>query len=221
MNMASFVTVNGQAVINKLLATQGPLHFTRAELGDGVAASEEAARERESLIHKTADAVLTRIAYEGGQATVEIQYNNSLLVTGFNVNEIALYCQDPDDEDKEVLYDYATFGETPDWIAPAALATYVRTYKLGVVVSDVTPITINVSPGAMVTREEFDEFLREYRQNAMLKADPFKYKNLVAFDVNGNALDSGIPLSAIYVDPVAALLGNVYLGEAYLASIMP
>lgn len=156
ISISAFLTTGGLQVINRLLATQGPLHFTRAQLGKGVVTSEEAARARTTLIDPTTDASLVGVTYEGGQAVITVQYDNTGLQTGFFVNEIGLFVQDPDNSAKEVLYCYATFGDTPDWIAAQAVAIYVRTYKISTIVSDLQSITIDITPGAMVSQEQFE-----------------------------------------------------------------
>ena len=50
MNLKAYVTTKGNEAITRLLAAQGALKITRAELGSGAAASEAEARARTSLI---------------------------------------------------------------------------------------------------------------------------------------------------------------------------
>ena len=49
MALASYLTNAGLVVLNKVLASGGPLNFTRAELGSGVETSEANCRARTSL----------------------------------------------------------------------------------------------------------------------------------------------------------------------------
>ena len=50
MELKAYLTAAGSAVVAKLLASQGALEFTRAELGSGSVSSEAAARARTSLV---------------------------------------------------------------------------------------------------------------------------------------------------------------------------
>lgn len=179
MALEAYLTTAGLTVLNKVLASEGALKFVKAELGSGVVTGESACRARTSLVSKICDASFIGAELEGGQAKIEVQYRNSGLATGFFVNEIGLYVQDPTSS-ANVLYCYATFGDTPDWIAPASSADYVREYDVVTKVSTVSSVTVNVSPSALVTMErrtvdleavtdminmiltEFDQALRDH-----------------------------------------------------------
>ena len=153
MALEAYLTTAGLAVLNKVLASKGALKFVKAELGSGVVTGESACRARTSLASKICDASFIGAELEGGQAKIKVQYRNSGLATGFFVNEIGLYVQDPTSS-ANVLYCYATFGDTPDWIAPASSADYVREYDVVTIVSAVSSVTVNVSPSALVTMEQ-------------------------------------------------------------------
>ena len=156
MEMKAYLTTAGNAVITSLLAAQGALEFIRAEIGTGVVSSEEAARARTSLIAKAADADLISCKFSNQQALIEMQYSNSGQTADYTIDEIAIYCKDPADATKEVLYCYATFGDTPDTIVKAATALYTRTYRITVYVSDLQSITVTVSPAGMVSQDDLE-----------------------------------------------------------------
>ncbi|GHU69724.1 hypothetical protein FACS1894184_14190 [Clostridia bacterium] len=158
VTLTSYITNAGIVVMNRLLATQGPLHFTRAQLGTGTVASADAARSRTSLISPNNNAVpaLARIEYSGGAALVDIQYKNIGLAQGFFVKEIGLFCEDPNNPAAEVLYTYVAVGDPGDWIAPATSAVYVRSYTIETIVDTIQTVTITVTPGLMVSKEDFD-----------------------------------------------------------------
>ena len=159
MSMAAYLTTAGLTVLNKVIASQGPLEFTKAELGSGVCSDEAACRARTSLVTKKTDAIISGARYEGGEAKISVQYVNTNLQTGFFVNEVGLYVKDPDTS-AQVLYCYATFGDgsTPDWIAPASSATYTRVYDIATIIANVSSVTVNVSPSAMVSLADFEVF---------------------------------------------------------------
>ena len=154
--MAAYLTDAGLVVLNKVIASAGGLEFTKAELGSGVVTGEAACRARTSLKTKIADASLVQATYEGGQAKIAVQYVNTGLASGFFVNEIGLYVRDPQTS-ANVLYCYATFGDHPDWIAPASYAAYVRTYDLITIVSNVSSVTVQTSPSTLATAAQLKE----------------------------------------------------------------
>ena len=156
MALASYLTNAGMVVLNKVLASGGPLNFTRAELGSGVETSEANCRARTSLKNKIADASLVSVAYEGGEAKISVQYVNTGLATGFFVNEVGIYAKDPTTH-ADVLYCYATFGDTPDWIAPASSAQYIRTYDIITIISSVQTVTVEVAPSTLATYEQLKD----------------------------------------------------------------
>ena len=76
MEMKAFLTDAGSAVVTQLLASQGELTVTRAEIGSGIVTSEEAARERTELISKLANANLASCTLSNQQAAIDVQYSN-------------------------------------------------------------------------------------------------------------------------------------------------
>lgn len=154
MELKAYLTAAGSAVVAKLLASQGALEFTRAELGSGSVSSEAAARARTSLVDKAADADLVSARLSNGQAAVDVQFSNAALTADLSVSELAIYCKDPSDSASEVLYCYASFGDTPDAILRASAALYARVYRVYTFVSDLAQLSVAVSPAAFVTQEQ-------------------------------------------------------------------
>lgn len=155
MGMASYLTNAGLVVLNKLLASKGTLEIVRAQLGSGQILDETACRARTSLLQPICDATFAGAKYEGGEAILSVQYQNNGLENGFFVNEVGIYVKDPT-SGNQILYCYATFGETPDWIAPATSAWYTRTYDVVTIIANVSNVTVTISPSALVSADDFD-----------------------------------------------------------------
>lgn len=153
--LASYLTAGGLVVLNKVIASTGKLEFTKAELGSGVCTGEAACRARTSLVQKITDASLVEAEYTGGEARISVQYNNTGLANGFFVNEVGLYVKDPQ-TNEDVLYCYSTFGDTPDWIAPASAAQYIRTYDIITVVTDQVTVTVNADSSAYCNMAKYN-----------------------------------------------------------------
>lgn len=166
MALKAYLTNAGYEVLNLLLASQGTLEITKAELGKGRILDETACRLRTSLLQKVTDASLVSVDFAGGEARISVQYDNTGLATGFFVNELGIYVKHPS-TGNNILYCYVSFGEEPDWIAPASSAEYVRTYDVKTIVSNLPNVTSMVTPSALVTREEFNNVVApEYRSTA-------------------------------------------------------
>lgn len=159
MNLKAYVTTKGSEAITRLLAAQGALKITRAELGAGTVATEAEARARTSLKNKTADASLTSCSVRDKQAAIDVQYVNTSQTADMTVRELGVYCADPSDGTKEVLLCYVAFGDSPDLIVKGATAMYTRVYRVYVYVSDLQQIEVNVSPAAMVSQDDLDAAL--------------------------------------------------------------
>ena len=95
MALSAYLTSAGYELLNRLIASQGTLHITKAELGSGVCSGEDACRARTSLVKRVCDASLTKVSFEGGEAKITVQYLNSGLATGFFVNEVGIYAKHP------------------------------------------------------------------------------------------------------------------------------
>lgn len=166
MALSAYLTSAGYELLNRLIASQGTLHITKAELGSGVCTGEDACRARTSLVKRVCDASLTKVSFEGGEAKITVQYLNTGLTTGFFVNEIGIYAKHPTTS-ADTLYCYVTFGDNPDWIAPASSAQYVRTYDIKTIISSLQNVTIEAAPSALISREEFSNVIApEYSSKA-------------------------------------------------------
>lgn len=159
MELKAYLTTAGNAVLSALLASQGALKFTRAEIGSGSVSSEAAARARTSLVAKAADASLVSASLVNGQACVDVQFSNAGLAADLSVSELAIYCSDPSDAAQEILFCYAAFGGTPDAIVKASTALYTRVYRVYIFVSDLAALSVAVSPAALVTQEQLSAAL--------------------------------------------------------------
>jgi hypothetical protein len=156
VTLTSYITNTGITVMNKLLASKGPLTFTRGQLGSGTVTSDSAAKARTSLVTPITDAPLSKVAYEGGVAVVEVQYLNSNLTQGFFVKEIGIWCRNPDNSAQEILYCYVAVGDNGDWIAPKTSAVYDRRYKIETIIDAIQNVSVVVTPGLSVSVEDFD-----------------------------------------------------------------
>lgn len=186
MALSAYLTSAGYELLNRLIASQGTLHITKAELGSGVCTGEDACRARTTLVKKVCDASLTKVSFEGGEAKITVQYLNSGLTTGFFVNEVGIYAKHPT-TGADTLYCYVTFGSNPDWIAPASSAQYVRTYDIKTIISSLQNVAIEAAPSALISREEFSNVIApEYSSNATYGVGQFALNAGFLYRANQN-----------------------------------
>ena len=169
MALHAYMTDAGLNALTRVMASRGPLVFTKAELGDGVCTGQDACRARTSLVNHTVDATLVDVRYEAGEAKVSARYENRGLLKGFFVNEIGVYVEDPD-TGEDVLYCYETYAEggpdedvRPDWIAPESSAVYRRVYEVATIVSNVETVEIKFMPPDMASREMLESAVADLR----------------------------------------------------------
>lgn len=160
-SLTAYVTDVGQYVITQLMTTNAKLNIVRAEIGDGSVASETEARALTSLVNKISDAKISGKRLVDGWHIITVEVDNVNLTTELNVREVALYCADPANENKDLLFYYATFGDHPDWIAPNTLAQYTRMYDLGLSFDLVNEVNVKISPDALVTRKDLEALIEQ------------------------------------------------------------
>ena len=150
----SFLTRQGNRLINKLLRAKGPLHITRACAGDGVMGPDEDPELFTEPIHYVSDlAILGFLDSDGsdsGESVLALQATSIGVQYGYAVREIAVYAEDPDDG--EILYAYASLQDNPPWIRPEKHAvTNLTDLNLVIIVDRIEKITVNLSINGLVT----------------------------------------------------------------------
>ena len=150
----SFLTRQGNRLINKLLRAKGPLHITRACAGDGVMGPDEDPELFTEPIHYVSDlAILGFLDSDGsdsGESVLALQATSIGVQHGYAVREIAVYAEDPDDG--EILYAYASLQDNPPWIRPEKHAvTNLTDLNLVIIVDRIEKITVNLSINGLVT----------------------------------------------------------------------
>ena len=169
----SFLTRQGNRLINKLLRAKGPLHITRACAGDGVMGPDEDPELFTELIHYVSDlAILGFLDSDGsdnGESILALQATSIGVQHGYAVREIAVYAEDPDDG--EILYAYASLQDNPPWIRPEKHAvTNLTDLNLVIIVDRIEKITVNLSINGLVTVGMLNQRLAPLEPDTQLAA---------------------------------------------------
>lgn len=150
---SSFVITNkGQALMAKLIAHQGTCNFTK------IRTSSRAYTDAQLLsltsladVKQTCDiSSITRV----NNTSVRIQgaVNNSSLSTGYTVNTIGLYANDPDEG--EILYSVAR-ATTPGYMPPFnGITSSGIIFDFVVTVGNAEQVTVTISPAAVATQAD-------------------------------------------------------------------
>lgn len=136
--MKLYLTNAGQELLYK---AQGGkiLKFTRFGLGDGELNSQ-AIQTLTSLIGEKMSSKLTKVDVKTNKVVVGMSFTNAELTEGFYFKELGLFAEDPDTAE-EILYMYANFGETSDYIDANTGKTIEENLDVEIYISDIDNIT--------------------------------------------------------------------------------
>ncbi len=131
------VTTAGQALYAKAVGGK-TLEFTRAIVGSGTPASQEAAEALTNLIDPQIECSIS-IDTEAREriAVITATLNNAELEEEVKIKEIGLFCKDPD-TNEEVMYAYSYSPESADVIPPITTGEALWKIQLLVYVSNAT-----------------------------------------------------------------------------------
>lgn len=154
----SYLTRKGNALIAKLLASQGQLTFTRATVGSGTIPAGKSPEEMTDLAHYEMDGMIAAIENpRSGEASVVVQVLSLELEQGFNATELALWAIDPDEG--EILYAYLTLAQHPEWIRPDGdPVNKLATFTLITVVGGVQLVSATINPDAFARAADLAKY---------------------------------------------------------------
>ena len=147
----SYLTTQGNALIGKILATQSGLHFTKVTVGNGAIPEGQMPESMTDLANEIMEGMIASVESPGnGEASVIVQVSSIGVPEGFNVTELGLWAEDPDEG--EILYTYLSLQEHPEWIRPDGDAVNkFATFTIVAIVSGVTLVTATINPDAFAT----------------------------------------------------------------------
>lgn len=156
----TIITKKGTALIAKLLASGKELVFTRAAVGTGTVPSGYDPAGMTGLSAYRMDGKISGCSTDGDEATVVFQISSAEVEEGFTITEAGLFARDPDDG--EVLYAYLDLSGDPQYVyaRDSAIQKFAE-IEFTTVVGRLERVTVVMSPGALVTREEFEERAEE------------------------------------------------------------
>ena len=153
-NDGSYLTEKGNALIGKLLASEGTLKFTKVTAGDGSIPSGKSPEGMTELGNYVTDGLIASVSSSAtGEASVVVQISSIDLAQGFSCTELGLWAEDPDDGD--ILY----LQQHPEWIrADADAVSKLATFTIVTIVKNVALVTAVINPEAFATMDDLAKY---------------------------------------------------------------
>ena len=162
--MASFndvLTENGRSLINKMLAGNCSITFTRMVCGDGTLSASQSPETMTDLVSPRSECNIMT-THNGNIVGVSGNFSNKELSEGMYLREKGIYASDGTDE---VLMIYANCGDEAEWIEPAIEGVVEKVMKCVMTFSQSDNVSITVSSEGYVARVDYDadmEFVAFY-----------------------------------------------------------
>ena len=157
----TIITNKGIALIAKLTSGTGTgINFTRASVGTGRIPTGYDPAGMINLNQYQMDGKISGCSASEGEATVIFQIGSNDVEEGFVITEAGLFAEDPDEG--EILYSYLDLSDDPQYIyAQNSTIQKFAEIEFKTIIGRIENITVNMSPGALITKEEFEEAIKE------------------------------------------------------------
>lgn len=186
-------TTKGRALQSKVLAG-AVLNFTRIGMGSGSLGGQSQITLN-TLIDPKAYLSISQVKKSGNYATVEGNFNNTDLNTGFYWREIGVFALDPDIG--EILYCYGNAGSLAEYIPAQSSEIVEKIVGVSVIVGDTANVTVQLDPTAFATKAEVGAKWDIYISNVIPEVSQrkentlyFKITDTISQGVNSNIIVS-------------------------------
>ena len=149
------VGANLQAKVN---AGKTKLTFTKIKVGSGVNSTNPLALT--DVISSKWETTNFVVKLEGKIVSVDTVITNTGIHEAFRMSEIGLFAQDPDKG--EILYAYLTDHEPDRMPAESGSVVVSQELTIGMVFSNTGNVSLTVNMGALVTREQLTEAVKQH-----------------------------------------------------------
>lgn len=148
----------GAALQAKVNAGKTKLTFTKIKVGSGVNSTNPLALT--DVISPKWETTNFVVKLEGKIVSVDTVITNTGIHEAFRMSEIGLFAQDPDKG--EILYAYLTDPEPDRMPAESGSVVVSQELTLGMVFSNTGNVSLTVNMGALVTREQLAEAVKQH-----------------------------------------------------------
>ena len=148
----------GAALQAKVNAGKTKLTFTKIKVGSGVNATNPLVLT--DVISSKWETTNFVVKLEGKIVSVDTVITNTGIREAFRMSEIGLFAQDPDKG--EILYAYLTDPEPDRMPAESGSVVVSQELTIGMVFSNTGNVSLTVNMGALVTREQLTEAVKQH-----------------------------------------------------------
>ena len=148
----------GAALQAKVNAGKTKLTFTKIKVGSGVNATNPLALT--DVVSSKWETTNFVVKLEGKIVSVDTVITNTGIHEAFRMSEIGLFAQDPDNG--EILYAYLTDPEPDRMPAESGSVVVSQELTIGMVFSNTGNVSLTVNIGALITREQLTEALKQH-----------------------------------------------------------
>lgn len=154
----SVITEKGRALLGKILATQGTLQITGAQIGDGDLPVGTPPASMEALSNYVMDATIVSITNpDRGEVKVALQVLSEDVETAFLAKEVDILALDPDEG--EIVYCYVPMQDDPVQMRAAGdVVGKLLTMEISLIVSNVANVVASINPESLVRRKELEKY---------------------------------------------------------------
>ena len=196
-NYKKVLTAAGSALHAKCLAgTSSSIEFTRFQLGNGTYTGSESTEALAAMVAlkspKNTFPVTKAEVVNNATCKLTLNASNLEVTEGYYVTEVGVFAKGSDGN--EILYSITVADpEHPDWmpafnnVAPGSLR-YIDYMSVG----NATSITIKVSPGGLVSIEDFEELELRVNAEKVCGRRNAAERNHLDQDRTGNRRDCGV-----------------------------
>ncbi|MBS4997202.1 MAG: hypothetical protein KHZ44_03350 [Veillonella sp.] len=142
----------------KVYAGKTKLTFTKIKVGSGVNSTNPLALT--DVISSKWETTNFVVKLEGKIVSVDTVITNTGIHEAFRMSEIGLFAQDPDKG--EILYAYLTDPEPDRMPAESGSVVVSQELTIGMVFSNTGNVSLTVNMGALVTREQLTEAVKQH-----------------------------------------------------------
>ena len=143
---------------SKVNAGKTKLTFTKIKVGSGVNSTNPLALT--DVISSKWETTNFVVKLEGKIVSVDTVITNTGIHEAFRMSEIGLFAQDPDKG--EILYAYLTDPEPDRMPAESGSVVVSQELTIGMVFSNTGNVSLTVNMGALVTREQLTEAVKQH-----------------------------------------------------------
>lgn len=159
------MTNGGRGVMLQSLDGESTVVFTRLVIGNGDC--PEHYETLTGLVNQIASVGIDEIEIEDQYATLTGTFTNQGLVNAFSWTEVGLFCQDPDDNTKEILYAYGHYildeKPNPEAYIPVSGAEAIELQLVySIYIGPLENVSAVISQSANVTKAEFELHTHDY-----------------------------------------------------------